>query len=500
MSVDNSIERYDLVIIGGGIIGTVLLHELTKYELSVALLEKHHDVAEGVTKANSGVLHAGFMVPPGTLKAKLNVRGRPMLVDLARALGVPVNHCGKLVVAKDDSELPYLKRLLDQGAQSGVGGLSLVGADAINRLQPNVRGRYAIRSEHTAVTLPYQIAIACAENAVLNGARVLLNAEVDTIKPVLDGFHIGDSAGRKYHAAVVVNVAGLYADRVMELLTPSPETTYPWRGEYHLLEKGASAIVDMAVYPVPPKNGGGLGVHITPTVNGGVLLGPSADAVSDVEDTDNTSKILEQLKKEVLVLIPELEQFRTIKTYAGVRPKLFGPGSKQTFRDFVIEESEDYPGFVYLLGIESPGVTAAPAIAEYIIDRFVGPKHDLKRRTNWAVRYEGIPRFRWLPLNEKRLLASQFPDYGRVVCHCEQVTAHEIKAAVQNPLGAASVHAIRKRTHATLGRCQSASCLGKIATLILSAGLEPEALSRGTPFAPIIFGSESIPDGSVDQP
>ncbi len=482
---------YDVAVVGGGIVGAAILHELSKYRLRVVLLEKHHDVAEGITKANSGVLHAGLMVPSGSLKARFNVEGIKLYKALARDFGIAVHNCRKLIIAQDDSELPNLRRLLDQGRANGVPGLALLNAEQVRTLQPNVVAKHALLSEETSVTLPYQMAIALAENAVLNGAEVRLNAEVSSIRPHPDGgYRMQTTAGDRISAKLIVNAAGVHADRIMELLEPPAERIWPWRGQYHLLEEASGTVVNMAVYPLPPKDGSGLGVHITPTVNGGILLGPSAESVTDGTDTANSAAALEQLQREAFALVPALRGFQTIKNYSGVRPKLFGPDSGVSFKDFHIEPSKAFPGVINLLGIESPGLTAAPAIAEHVLEQFVAAHLELSPNRDWQIRWEPIPRLRWLPAEEKQRLWRQDPAWGHILCHCEQVSRAEIGRAVANPLGAVSIHAIRKRTHATLGRCQSSFCLGPVSAEILRRGSDIGMVRRGTPAHPVFTGVE----------
>lgn len=491
-SLNKSILHYDVAIIGGGIIGTAILHELSRYNVKTILLEKHHDVAEGITKANSGVLHAGFNVPTSSRKAKFNVEGLNLFKALARDLGVPVKNCKKLVIAKNESELPYIKKLFEQGIKNGVSGISLINRDQIRNLQPNVEGKFALFSEETSVTLPYMMAIALAENAVLNGVEVKLNNEVIGINETQPGiYRLNTANGEIIEAKLVINASGINADKVMGFLEVPTERVYPWRGEYHLLEEDSTEVVSMAVYPVPPKDGSGLGVHITPTVNGGILLGPSAEFINSRDDTGNTTGVLELLRKEAFVLVPALKGFQTIKNYSGIRPKLFEPESEVNFKDFFIQESEHYQGVLHLIGIESPGLTAAPAIAKYIIDKFIARYIQLHLKKDWHIRREPIPRLRELSVREKQGLWVDDNEYGHILCHCEQVSRAEVARAINNPLGAVSINAIRKRTHATLGRCQSSFCLGPITAEIMDKGYNLSAVGRGTPVHPVYEGLES---------
>lgn len=458
---------FDVAIIGAGVVGSAVAHELSRYRIRVALIEKEHDVAEGISKANSGVLHAGFMVPPGSLKARLNIAGRNAIDKLAASLGVPVTNCRKLIVGKGRSDLPYLKILFENGEKNGCRGLELLTGDQISAVERNVNGAHALYSNNTSVLLPYLLTTALAENAMLNGVTVFLQSPVERIERLAAGYIVRMNHSRAITARMVVNAAGLSSDRIARLVDPHfDEEVYAWRGEYQLLEQASTNVVRTAVYPVPPRGGAGLGVHITPTVNGGILLGPSAHYISHREDTGNTASVLAELKDAAGHLVPGLRGLKTIKTYSGIRPKLFGPGQGVTFRDFHIAESHRSPGFYNLVGIESPGLTAAPAIAEMVRDDFVSRYVELVPKTDWAFKWEPIPRTRYLEAKELNLLWKKNPSYGKTVCYCESVSEAEIRRAVDNPLGAISLHAIRKRTHATLGECQGAYCIGRIQALL----------------------------------
>ncbi|HEX2696048.1 MAG TPA: NAD(P)/FAD-dependent oxidoreductase, partial [Acidobacteriota bacterium] len=347
---------FDVAVIGGGVIGCAVLRELARYSLRLLLLEKEADVAEGVSKANSGVIHAGFNVPPGTLKARTNVAGLKRIYALAGELGVPHRKTGKLVVALDRSDFPRLAELKGQGDRNGTPGLTVVDAAAIRSIEPGVRGLRALYSPETGIVSPYELTIALAESARRNGAAVVLEAGVTGVAVRGDVFVLATPKG-EFAARWVVNGAGLFAEDVAALAgVPAPRVGL-FRGEYLVSDQEAGSVLRMPVYPVPPRDDSFLGVHLTPTMEGNILLGPSSEPVMDKRDTASTAAVVDRLKAEAFALVPDLARFPFIHAYAGIRPKL---------ADFVIEENAARPRWIDLFGIESPGLTAAPAIAEMV--------------------------------------------------------------------------------------------------------------------------------------
>jgi glycerol-3-phosphate dehydrogenase len=455
-------KRYDVAIIGGGVVGCAIARELSKYDLEILLLEKECDVAAGTSGRNSGVAHAGFYVPTGTLKAKLNVKGHAMLPGVCKELGVPYIECGKIVTAKEEEEREYLYKLKETGDRNGSRGLRIIGKDEINKLEPNINGIEALHSSLTAILDPFLLTIALAENAVQNGAEVKLNSEVSEIE-VGEGFEIETKEG-KYSSDIVVNSAGLYADKIAEMVGINDYTIYPCRGEYHILDKNKRTLINGAVYPVPPKELGGLGIHLTPTTDGNIMLGPSAEYLDERDDYSSTVEVMDKLFQESFEFLPKISRKDIIKSFCGIRPKLIARGSKKPV-DFVIEESRKIPGFINLIGIESPGLTAAPPIAEMVAD-MIGKIKTLKLKQNFEGRRIPQPRFADLSAEEKARLIKENPDYGVVVCRCQTVTRKEVLDALDNPLGARSIQSISKRCRATLGRCQGGFCVPKIVEII----------------------------------
>ncbi len=322
-------DIFDVAVIGGGVVGCAVLRELARYRLKVLLLEKAADVGEGVTKANSGVIHAGFNVPPGTLKARANAAGLKAIYRMAGELGVPHRKTGKLVVALDPSEFPRLDELREQGDRNGTPGLTFVDAAGIRSIAPGVRGLRALFSPETGIISPYELTIALAESACLNGAVVLLEAGVTSVAFRRGAFILATPKG-EFAARWVVNAAGLSAGDVAALAGLPAPGIRPFRGEYLISDKEAGPVLGMPVYPVPPRDDSFLGVHITPTMEGNILLGPSSELVGDKDDTATTAAVAARLKAEAFALVPDLARFPFIHAYAGIRPKL---------ADFVIAES-----------------------------------------------------------------------------------------------------------------------------------------------------------------
>ncbi|HEY9053547.1 MAG TPA: NAD(P)/FAD-dependent oxidoreductase [Rectinemataceae bacterium] len=482
---------HDVLIIGGGIIGCAIARELSTFDLRVILVEKESDVAEGTSKANSGVVHAGFNVKPGSLKARFNVEGALRFPAYCLDHGVPYRLTRKLVVAKDRTELPYLERLLEQGKRNGCRGLSIIGKSEIRTIEPDVRGEFALFSAYTAVLDPAALTIALAELAALNGVEFSFGSAVSSISRHGAGYIVQTRAGRRFEAAMVINAAGLYADRVQSLLEEHDRAIHPCRGEYFVLDKVDPDFLKTAVYPVPPADGRGLGIHLTPTTEGNIIIGPSAEYIEERDDLATTRKVMETLKAEALELLPKLEEVAFIRSYSGIRPKLFVAGGASTFEDFIIEESRLNPGFINLIGIESPGLTSAPAIAEYLRREFVEPRFKPARKEGAIERRPASRRLSEMDPDELEKACAADPEFGEIVCRCNHVSKAELRAALDNPLGARTLSAVKKRCHATMGRCQGGFCLPKILeTMTEDYGIAPQDLLFNALGSQVVCGYE----------
>ena len=467
---------YDVIVVGGGVVGCAVLRELSRYRLRLLLLEKEADLAEGISKANSGVIHAGFNVPAGSLKARTNVDGLAGIYGLAAGLHVPHRKTGKLVLALTDGERPRLEELKAQGDRNGVPGLEIVDEHGIARLEPLARGRWALHSPHTGIISPYEFTVALAESAHGNGAAVFLEAPVQSVE-FRDGlFHLGTPRGT-FAARRVVNSAGLFADEVARLAGIEDYRVYPYRGEYLVTDKDPGFRLGMPLYPVPPQDDPGLGIHITPTMEGNVLLGPSAEGVPGKSDTASTRPVMDRLKDEAARLMPELGRAPFIHSYAGLRPKLVDPSGGDRFRDFIVEESSLRPGWTSLLGIESPGLTAAPALAEMVAG-MIGAGMDLRPKPDFEPGLPDAPRFAALGDGARAGRVREDADWGEMVCRCEHVTRAEVVSALRNPFGARSMDAVKRRTRCGMGRCQGGFCTPRIVEILQEEGLPLDRITK----------------------
>jgi len=464
---EDSGKVYDALIVGGGVVGCAIARTLSMYKLDTALIEKDSDVAEGISKANSGVLHAGFNQPPGTLKAKFNVEGLDYFPKICEELDVPYRLSKKLVIAKNDEELQYLEKLLKQGNENSCKGLSIIGEEEISRIEPHAKGKYALYSERTAIISPYEFTIALAESAAENGVEIFLRSKVTAVtKNRYGNFVVTIENKSELSAKFLINAAGVCSDEISAMAGDLKQTVFPCRGEYYIVDEKAGHLLNTAIYPVPPADGRGLGVHLTPTINGNILIGPSAEYIDERFNVSNTKDVMERLKREAFELLPELKGAVFIKNYAGIRPKLWRHGSDVSFRDFVIEESSEVPLLINLIGIESPGLTSAPAIADYVVLELIGKKTELIPKEDHIRTREGIKRTRFLKTEELDELCKIDSDYGEVICRCGQVSKGEIVKALKNRRGSMTLNAIKKRTHSMMGRCQGGFCTPKIVEIM----------------------------------
>ena len=476
----------DVAVIGGGVVGCAVLRELSRYDLKLLLLEKETDVAEGISKGNSGVIHAGFNVPPRSLKARTNVAGSKLVYELARTLGVPHRKTGKLVVALADEDRRRLEELKAQGDRSGVQGLEIVDEAAIRRLEPLARGRWALHSPHTGIISPYEFTIALAECAAQNGAAVRLEAPVTAVR-VRDGlFRLATPKG-EFAARRVVNSAGLFADEVARLAGIDGYRVFPCRGEYLITDKDCGIRLGMPVYPVPAKDDPGLGIHVTPTLEGHIMLGPSAEPVEDKRDAASTGPVMARLKAEAGRLIPGLDRVSYIHSYAGLRPKLVDPRGGDGFADFVIRESERRPGWIDLVGIESPGLTAAPAIAEMVV-AMIGRSMDLPMKAEFLPERPVKRRFAYLDDERRAERVARDADWGEMVCRCEHVTRAEVVAALRNPFGARTLDAVKRRTRCGMGRCQGGFCTPRLVEILQDEGVAADRIAKRGAGSRLFYG------------
>lgn len=467
---------YDVVIIGGGVIGCGIARELSRYQINILLVERESDVARGASGKNSGVIHSGFDPPVGSLKARLNIEGNRLFKELCQELDVPFNFIGKLVVVKDKTEAKDLKILKRRAKVNGVPSVEIIGLEELRQLEPNVEAQAALYLPTAGITLPYLLNIALAENALSNGVKIHLNEEVKAILRKSTGFLVKTTKG-VYRTRWVINAAGLYADQVAKMVGIKEYRLYPCRGEYHVLDRCFSGLVNRMVYPVPPKASGGKGIHLTPTIEGNILIGPSSEYIGDKRDVGTTSLVAKRLFREARQFVPKLPSGGIIARYAGVRCKLL-PSRTPGFIDFLIEESPQVKRFINLIGIESPGLTAAPAIAR-MVARLIDKRERLRPNPAFSSRRVGIRRFDGCSLEEKSRLVAKDPDYGEIICRCENVTRAELIQAIRNPLGVRTLNGLKYRTRVTMGRCQGGYCLLRIVDILKELYPDEEITLKG---------------------
>lgn len=474
----------DILIIGAGVVGCALAREFSKYELKTVVVERESDVCCGSSKGNSGVLHTGLYYKKGSLKARLCVEGRLTFPKLAEELGVPHNFCGKHVVARTEAEIKELKRLKDVGEANGVRGLTIISGEELKKREPNVEAVAALHSPVAGIVSPYLFTIALAENALSNGVNFYFNTRVSGIKQVDGGFEVATTQG-DFYADIIVNSAGLYADRIAAMLGLDQYQLHPCRGEYLVLDKGCRGLINGMVYPVPPKIAGVLGVHLTPTIEGNLLIGPSAEFIDEREDTSTTKGRMLQLMTEAKELLPSIPFDAIIYAFSGIRPKITPPEEKEA-RDFIIQENLE--GFINLIGIESPGLTASPAIAKMVV-QMVMEKRDMKGKKSFNPTRREPVRFHELPWEKQFALLNEDSAYGEVVCRCEHVTKREILTALNNPFGGRTLATVKYRTRAGMGRCHGGFCLPRIVEILEKEyGMAAEEMMLKNRDSPLFVG------------
>lgn len=457
-------QIYDVVIIGAGAVGCTIARELSRYCLSILVLEKECDVAYGTSGRMSGVVHAGFNNKPGTLMAKFCVEGNRQFESICRELDIPYKKTGKVLVAFDDDDMKALEGIKARGEENGCEGLRIIDAEEIRRIAPGVGGIGGMLSPNTAIFDPFTYCIAHAENAVDNGAEFVFDSEVTAIEKKSNIFCVNTSKGA-FYARYLVNSAGLYSDKISAMLGITKYKIFPCRGEYFILDKIADKLLDIPAYPVPKPGIGGLGVHLTPTIDGNLIIGPSAEYLDDREDYATTPEIMDKLFTEAKALLPALQRNYVIGNYCGIRPKQ-APPEEGGFRDFVIQEEEECPGLINLIGIESPGFTSAAPIAGMVRDLL--DRHlKLEKKMDFHSIRKGKVRFRELPQEEQEKLIAADPEYGEIICRCQSVTKREIRDAIENMLGARSLSSIKYRAWCMTGRCNGGYCMSRIVDMLV---------------------------------
>lgn len=443
---------YDVIIIGAGVIGSAVARELSRYQLKTCVLERESDLCEGTSKANSGIVHSGIDAKPGSLKAQLNVKGSNMMEELSKELDFPYRRNGSIILCFHEEDVTKLEALLEQGKKNKVHGVRIVRGEEIKKLEPNLSDEVAalLYAPTGGIVCPFHLTMALAENANINGVEFKFDCEVNRIVKTEGGYQADTSCG-SFLTKVIVNAAGVYGDVFNNMVSEQKLHITPRKGEYCLLDKKAGNFVDKTVFQLPSKFG--KGVLITPTVHGNILIGPNAVNIEDKEDAATTQEGIEEIMEKAKRSAKGIPFHQVITSFSGLRAHEDGD-------DFVINEAKGAEGFFNAVGIESPGLSSAPAIgimvAELVKDYLLPPK-----KKDFISRRVGMVDIAHASKEKIAALIRENPAYGNVVCRCEMVTEGEILDAIHRPLGARTLDGVKRRTRAGMGRCQAGFCTPK---------------------------------------
>ena len=471
-----------IIVIGGGVIGCSVARELCRYEAEVTVLERFNDVSSGTTKANSGIVHAGFDATTGTLKAKFNMLGNAMFDKLSKELDFPFKRNGAFVLCFDKEDLPSLRELYDRGIRNGVEDIFLLTPDEVHAIEPaiteNIVG--ALYAKTSGIVSPYEMAIAYAENAAVNGCNFLLNKKVVGLEQKDGDWEVKTEDGSVYGADIVINCAGVHADEINNLVCDKKLTIIPRKGEYMLYDKTCGYLTLTTIFQMPSNMG--KGILVAPTTHGNIITGPTAKDVDNKEDLYTTVDGLNEVYDKARKSVPSLNKKFVITQFSGIRAHC-------TEGDFVIGES-DKKGFYNVAGIESPGLTSAPAIAVYVAED-IASMLELKKKKSFVSKRKAIPHFAMMSDSEREKLIKENPLYGKVICRCEVVTEGEIVDAINRPIGATTVDGVKRRTRAGMGRCQSGFCLERVMEILArELGIDFETVVKNESGKYIVYRKE----------
>ncbi len=460
----------DVVIIGGGIIGCCVARELSKYKLDILLLDKQTELTEGTTKANSGIVHAGYDCTPGSLKAKLNVLGNEMFTKLVEELEIPYKKNGSMLLAFSEEEKQGLNKVMDKAVKNKVPDVTLLTKEQIKNMEPNINDSVvaAFFAPTGGIISSYEAAIAFAESAYINGVKFMLETKVETIKKIDGGYNITTNKG-EIAAKTVVNAAGLFSDEINNMVSEKKYKIVPRKGEYLLYDKALKGFVNSTLFQMPTKFG--KGILVTPTAHSNLIIGPSAEDIEDKYDKSTNADIMSTVLKIGSNSINALPQ-GIITSFSGLRANL------PDYYDFVVEEAPDAKGFINTIGINSPGLSAAPAIGKMVCDMItdiLSPQEN----SGFISQRKAITIFKELSFEEQNRLIKENNDYGKIVCRCESVTEGEIVEAIKRPLGATTVDGVKRRTRAGSGRCQGGFCGLKVMEILSrELGIPPYEVTK----------------------
>lgn len=470
----------DILIIGAGICGSFLAHKLAHYDIKVTVLEKEHDIASGVSKANSAIVHAGYDPKEGTLKALLNVQGASMYKQICHDIGADYELCGAYVLAHKDTDFPHLDELAQRAQKRGI-YYEMLSSEQLRKEEAHIADDIiaALSFPDTAIINPWQVAINLMEEAVLNGTTLHLNEEVLAIEAQANGYRV-TTQKQVYDCHILINAAGCGAEKIAQLLQEQPFHLTFKKGQYYVLSKQVKGFVKHILYPLPDEHG--KGVLALPTTHGNTLLGPTAEIVDQVDlgvDTQGLDKVQNQLNK----IVKDVPYQEVIHSYSGVRPC----GNEG---DFYIKESVLHPNLIHVACIDSPGLASAPAIANYVYEQLLIPNCTFVEKKSFVKRRKHI-NLQALSIQEANKIIKQEPKYGHIICRCEQVSEAEIIDVIHRPCGARSIKDIKKRVRPGMGKCQGGFCEVEVAKIL--------ARELSIPLHEVLYDQITTPLGEVGK-
>ena len=449
---------FDVVVIGAGIVGSLVARKLSSYQLSVAVLDKEPDVGSVTTMANSAIVHSGYDPVPGTLKAKLNVLGNKMMDKVCEELDVEMERVGSLTVALYDSQLPMLEELAKRSALNGV-EVKILNAEETLKLEPNINPNVkgSLLAPTAGIINPFTFAVHAMENAVDNGVKLFLEEKVVEIAKEGELFNIICESGNSYQTKIIINAAGVYSDEIHKMVEPIDYSITPRKGEYFILDHYSDSLVKHTIFPLPSEKG--KGILVTPSIGGTYLIGPSAEAMPSKDDVSTDKPTLDEIRKQALDMVPSIPFNQVIRTFAGTRPT-------PSTHDFIIGFAKSDNHFITLSGIESPGLVSAPAIAEYVVNEYLSKVIDLKANPNYNPCVKKRPALNKMSFEEHKEFVKKNPAYGEIICNCEKVSLGEILFEMNTSVPPKTIKAVKKRTRAGFGKCQGGFCQPLVCKII----------------------------------
>ncbi len=449
---------FDCIVIGAGVVGSLIARKLSSYQLNIAVVEKEPDVGNVVTMANSAIVHSGYDPVPGSLKAKLNVLGNAMFDKIADELDVEFDRCGSLTVAIYDEQLPLLEKLQKRSEENGV-PVKLLSPKEVLELEPNINKdvKGALLAPTAGLINPFTLTVHAMENAVDNGAKLFLSEKVVDIKKIDNHYEIICASKNVYQSKVVINAAGIYSEEIHKMVEPVDYQLIPRKGEYFLLDHYCNDLVKHTIFPLPSEKG--KGILVSPTTGGTYIVGPSAEVTFSKDDVSTDKLTLDEIKRQALDMVPSIPFNQVIRTFAGTRPT-------PSTHDFIIGFAKCDDHFINCSGIESPGLASSPAIAEYVVNEFVSKVLSLKKKDFFNPYVRKRVNLKAMSVEERNEFIKKNPAYGEIVCNCEKVTLGEILDEFKSSVPPQTIKAVRKRTRAGFGKCQGGFCQPIVTKLI----------------------------------